>query len=111
MFENEQLPHITIKAKPSEIQNWKNHPSVKRCFDKLFKKVSPGESETYMSKILSKAFRDKDRRNIAKIKIAYAMRMCKIFLNPSNQYIQMSERMMKPKIVKNLVSFKAIINI
>ena len=56
MFENEQLPYIMNKATPSEIQNWKKHPSVKRCFDKLFKKVSPGESETHMSKILSKAF-------------------------------------------------------
>jgi hypothetical protein len=63
-----------------------------------------------MTKILNKAFKDrKEKKNIAKIKIAYAMGICEIFLNPDNQHIQMSEKVMKPRIVKNLVKFQTII--
>ena len=101
---------ITSNASPFEIQNWKRDPSVKQCHDKLFKKVIPGEPDTYMTKILNKAFKDKKvKKNIAKIKIAYAMGTCEIFLNPDNQYVQISEKIMKPRIVKNLVNFQIII--
>ncbi len=63
-----------------------------------------------MAKILNKAFKDrKEKKNIAKVKIAYAMSLCEIFLNPENQYIQMSEKITKPRIVKNLVKFQTII--
>jgi len=63
-----------------------------------------------MTKILNKAFKDKKvKKNIAKIKIAYAMKTCEIFLNLNNQYVQISEKIMKPRIVKNLVNFQTII--
>ena len=37
------------------------------------------------------------------------MGTCEIFLNPNNQHIQISEKIMKPRIVKNLVKFQTII--
>jgi hypothetical protein len=107
IFEKEQLRHITSNASPSEIQDWKRDPSVRRCYNKLFKKVIPGEPDTYITKIINKAFKEKkDKKNVPKVKIAYAMGTCEIFLNPDNQHIQISEKIMKPKIIKNLVKFQ-----
>ena len=63
-----------------------------------------------MTRILEKTFKDKkEKKNIAKIKIAYAMGTCEIFLNPDNQHVQISEKVMKLRIVKNLVKFQTII--
>ena len=63
-----------------------------------------------MTNILNKTFKDKkEKKNIAKIKIAYTMGTCAIFLNPNNRHIQISEKIMKPRIVKNLVKFQTII--
>lgn len=103
---NNKLPLINSNAMPSQIQKWKSDPLVKDCYDKLYRKITPGKSCTYMSKIIDKVW--KDKRNVAKVKIAYAMSICETFLNPAIQYIQMSERLTKAKIVKNLVSFKII---
>lgn len=103
---NNKLPLINSNAMPSQIQKWKSNPSVKDCYDKLYRKITPGKSCTYMSKIIDKVW--KEKKNAAKIKIAYAMSISETFLNPDNQYIQMSEKLTKSKIVKNLVSFKII---
>jgi len=70
----------------------------------------PRRLDTYMTNILNKTFKDKkEKKNITKIKIVYTMGTCEIFLNPNNQHIQISEKIMKPRIVKNLVKFQTII--
>jgi hypothetical protein len=33
------------------------------------------------------------------------MTACEIFLSPDNQYVQMNEKVTKPRILKNLVKF------
>jgi hypothetical protein len=92
---------IDAKATETEIKEWKNHPSVKRCYTNLFKKVN--NEETNMSMIIDKAWRDK--KNTPRIHIAYAISVCEVFLNPSNLIINMSEEVVKPYLTKNYVSF------
>jgi hypothetical protein len=56
-----------------------------------------------MSRIMEKL--RKENKSPSKIQIAYAISICEIFLCPYNQTIQINEGIVKPKIIKNLVSF------
>jgi hypothetical protein len=98
-----KLPSINTQASPSKIQEWKSKPEVKRCYNNLFKKIKDGQPTTYMSLIIDKL--RKENKNPSKIQIAYAISICETYLNPNNQNIQMSESIMKSKIINNLVSF------
>ncbi|UZO21735.1 uncharacterized protein OCT59_014122 [Rhizophagus irregularis] len=95
-----KLPSINTQASPSKIQEWKSKPEVKRCYNILFKKVKDGQPTTYMSLIIDKL--RKDNKNPSKTQIAYAISICETYLNPNNQNIQMSESIMKSKIINNL---------
>jgi hypothetical protein len=97
------LPSINTQASPSKIQEWKSKPEVKKCYNNLFRKVKDGQPKTYMSLIIEKL--RKENKNPSKIQIAYAIGICETYLNPNNQNIQMSESIMKSKIMNNLVSF------
>ncbi|UZO13785.1 uncharacterized protein OCT59_005272 [Rhizophagus irregularis] len=44
----------------------------------------------------------KENKNPSKTQIAYAISICETYLNPNNQNIQMSESIMKSKIINNL---------
>jgi hypothetical protein len=96
-----ELPPINAQASPSQIQEWKGKAEVKRCYEKLFKKADQSGS-TYMTKIIEKIWRE--RRNAPKVQISFAISICEIYLDPTNQVIQMNKHTMKPKITKNLVS-------
>jgi hypothetical protein len=97
-----KLPSINTQAIPSKIQEWKSKSEVKKCYNNLFRKVKDGQPETYMSLIIEKL---KENKNPSKTQIAYAIGICETYLNPNNQNIQMSENIMKSKIMNNLVSF------
>lgn len=98
------MPQVNTNYTPSKIEEWKRNPAVAKCYAKLFKKVSHEASETYMARIIDRVWKDK-KSKAAKVKIAYAISICETFLNPNYQNIQMSEKIMKPKIAANLVSF------
>ncbi|GBC53210.2 hypothetical protein GLOIN_2v1883439 [Rhizophagus irregularis DAOM 181602=DAOM 197198] len=95
-----KLPFINTQASPSKIQEWKSKAEVKRCYNNLFKKVKDGQPTTYMSLIIDKL--RKENKNPSKTQIAYAISICETYLNPNNQNIQMSESIMKSKIINNL---------
>ncbi|GES80734.1 hypothetical protein GLOIN_2v1735248 [Rhizophagus clarus] len=95
-----KLPSINTQVSPSKIQEWKSKPEVKRCYNNLFKKVKDGQSTTYMLLIIDKL--RKENKNPSKTQIAYAISICETYLNPNNQNIQMSESIMKSKIINNL---------
>jgi hypothetical protein len=90
-----------IKSEES-IREWKVRPEVKRCYKKLFKKVSEDQPSTYMTKIIEKIW--KEKKNALKIQIAFAISICEVYLNPDNHVIQINEQVMDSKIRKNLVS-------
>lgn len=55
-----------------------------------------------MSKIIEKLW--KVKKDASKIQVAYAISICETYLDPKNQIIQMNENVIKPKIIKNMVS-------
>ncbi|GBC08686.1 hypothetical protein RclHR1_08300002 [Rhizophagus clarus] len=54
----------------------------------------------YMSLIIEKL--RNENKNLLKILIAYTISICETFLNPENQDIHINEKLLKPKIIKNL---------
>jgi hypothetical protein len=102
------LPHINSNALPSEISGWKRNPIVKKCYKLLFKKTNDDDSETHMTKIINKIW--KNKKDAPKVQIAYAISVCETILNPKILRIQISEQSVKPKILKYLVSFKIAMN-
>src|SRR5438045_4037557 len=93
-----ELPHINSNATPTQITEWKKHPSVKKCYRKLFQKITLGEPDTFMTRIIDKVWQEK--KNVAKVKIAYVISICENMLNPNNHYIQVSEKLVKAKKMK-----------
>jgi len=99
-----KLPLINAQTTPSQVQDWKKKLEVRECHLKLFKKISDDQPTTFMTKIIERLWRE--RKNTPKIQIAFAISICQTYLDPSNQIIQMNEYVMKPKIMKNMVSLK-----
>ncbi|GES94417.1 hypothetical protein GLOIN_2v1735248 [Rhizophagus clarus] len=95
-----KLPSINTQVSLSKIQEWKSKPEVKICYNNLFKKVKDGQPTTYISLIIDKL--RKENKNLSKTQIAYAISICETYLNPNNQNIQMSESIIKSKIINNL---------
>lgn len=104
VFGNE-LPHINSQDTPSQIQSWKNKPEVKRCYARLFKKVKADQPTTYVVKIIERL------RDPPRVQIAYAMSICETYLDPSNQTIQITEGLIKEKMIKHLVSLNLSLRI
>jgi hypothetical protein len=92
--------HLTA-PKELKISEWKNKLQVKLCFEKLHKKINDSD-ETYMSRIIQEL--NKEKKNILKVLIAYAVSICELVLNPQNLKIQISEKAIKPIYTKNLVN-------
>lgn len=103
VFGANELPSINTQATPSQIQKWKNTSGLKRCYQNLFKKINNNELTTFMSKIIEKLRSEK--RSPLKIQITYVISISETYLSPENQSIQINENIVKPKIIKNLVSF------
>jgi len=99
----EKLPPINSKPDAADIRHWKSHPGVKECFTKLFKKIDPLETDTYMTKILDLTW--KDKKQTPKNQIAFAISICQVILNPNNLFITISEEAVKLTLLKNIVSF------
>ena len=104
VFRDCKLPPINSNAKESEIKAWKGDVATKDCFKKLFKKIDPAKPETYMSKILQNLWKG-EKKNGAKVQIAFAISICEIVLNPDNPFVSINEDIIKPVLIKNLVSF------
>ncbi len=96
------IPLINSNLRETEIKKWKRNPSVKGCFNRLFKKIKNIGPQTYMSWIIQTL--RKRRKFLSKIQIAYAISVCEVLLNPHNLHIQVNESVIKPFLTKNLVS-------
>lgn len=97
-----ELPHINTQATPQQIKEWKDDVAVARCYRKLFRRINPNEPATFMSKIIEKL--RKDKKEPSKVQLAYAISISETYMCPDVQGILITESI-KPKIVKNLVSF------
>ena len=104
-FGENQLPTINMNASIIEIQSWKRSDKVKKCYTKLFSSMKEGQSTTYMAYILAKVWGSK---NVSRINITYTIVICKTFLNPKIEYIQISETVINLKFNNILISFHNI---
>ncbi len=101
VFGEINLPSINTKVSPAEIIKWKNHPSIRECYKRLFKPIkSKDETTTYMHCILQKLWPKTDLKNIPDVWIAYTVGTAEILLNPKIPNIQVSETKMKPRLKK-----------
>lgn len=102
--EHFKLSPINNNASESEIKAWKGDVVIKNCFKQLFKKIDPAKPETYMSKIIENLWKG-GKKNGSKMQIAFAISVCEIVLNPDNLFVSINENIIKPVLIKNLVSF------
>ena len=95
-----------MNASPAEISKWKRDPAVKRCHDKLFEQINEydGKTITFIVCIMEKVFINP--KKASNVLIAYAISFCDIFLDPANEYIQITESIIKEKFKEKLVSFR-----
>lgn len=103
VFRGSNLPTINSNFNTSDVRCWKAHDAVKKCHANLFKRVIPTVPDTYMSKIIDRVW--KDKRNTPKIQIALAISVCETILNPNNLVVSINEEVIKPTLLKNIVSF------
>lgn len=99
-----EVPMINLKAKESEIIQWKEGVIVKNSFSKLYKKIRQEDNETYMAAIIKYAFKKK-KKEATKLQIAFVMTICEVFLDPSHKTLLFGEDIIRPRLEKNLVSF------
>lgn len=99
------LPSISVNASPAEISKWKRDPAVKKCYDQLLEPINKYDDETltFMVRIMEKVFTDPNKAS--NVLMAYAMSVCNIFLDPTNEHIQITESIIKEQFEENLVSF------
>ncbi|RHZ87746.1 hypothetical protein Glove_30g67 [Diversispora epigaea] len=96
------VPPISIAAEASKISAWKKNPAISNSFQKLFDKVEEDKEDTYMTRIIKNVWPKK--KNIPNLQIAWVISIAEIILNPNNENIKISEEIIKPVLLKNLVS-------
>jgi hypothetical protein len=104
VFSELNLKTINSNSTETQIKKWKKSAELKKCHNKLFKKISSSEPETYMSRIIGKLW--KEKKNAPKIQIAFAISICETILNPNNLVIQVNEDKIKDLCMRNYVSFQ-----
>jgi hypothetical protein len=102
IFEVCKVPPISNVAKALEISAWKKKPAILNNFRKLFDRVEEDEEDTYMTRIIKNVW--PKQKKIPNLQIAWAISITEIFLNPNNESIKISEEIIKPILLKNLVS-------
>ena len=102
IFEVCKVPFISVAAKSTEICAWKKKPAVSNSFRKLFDRIEENEEDTYMTQIIKNVWPKK--KKIPNQQIAWAISIAEIFINPNNENIKISEEIIKPVLLKNIVS-------
>ena len=106
VFRSFQLPPFPCSTTVSESETieWKKNPIVKVCHNKLYKKINPNGTETYMTKIIDRLFKG-EKKKTSKVLIAFAISICEKLLNPDNRILSINEEVIKDSLSKNIVSF------
>lgn len=110
------LPPIKTNSKLQAILNWKQLPSVKRCYKKIFDKSDFPGNPTYMEAILNKVWSPTSSSKPPEQHVAWAISIIQTILNPKNCDITIKEDTIKHLVSNNLVSiynftFKNILKI
>ena len=102
VFGETNLPYINTNQSPKEISEWKKSPATRKAYTSLNTNI-PGQDIIYLNRILEKVFgKNKEERN--SIQVTFAVTLCYLILNPNKERIQISESLIKPRLLKNLVN-------
>lgn len=100
------LPSINTNAEASEIYAWKRSANVIECYNKLFKKLNDNpDSPRSITIIAEKVFSAKTYTNV---EFAFVIAICKTFLCPKYDSLQLKEKPMKSKVKYYLVGFRVL---
>jgi len=105
VFGEIDLPPISTNATPREIHLWKKSPSIKQCYEKLEQQINKDgglNTPTYISRILEKVWPDSSLASNKQV--AYAVSVCHVILDPTNDNIQITKSIIESKMKRNLVS-------
>jgi hypothetical protein len=92
VYGEQNLPPINANSTPIEIYRWKALPSVKKCFDNLFKPINDNIKDLYISRILGKVWNDYS--NAPMLHVAFAISVCYTILNSEIEHIIIDESIM-----------------
>ena len=102
-----QLRPIKSNAKSQEILNWKQLPSTKSCYKKIFDKSDFPGNLTYMEAILEKVWSPTSKP--PEQHVAWAISIVQTILDPTNGNIKISEDVIKYPLSINIVSFVTLL--
>jgi hypothetical protein len=97
------LPPIKSSSKLQVILNWKQLPSVKSCYKKIFDKSDFPGNPTYMEAILKKVWPSTSLKPPEQ-HVAWAISIVQTILNPKNCDLKITEDIIKYLLSNNLVS-------
>jgi hypothetical protein len=94
---------IKANSSPSEISKWKKSPEVAACYRNLFKKMKDdADSPLTISRIIERVFLEKE---FSKMEFSYVVAICRLFLSPKNNLLQLKETTIKSKVKRYMVGF------
>ncbi|CAB4406124.1 unnamed protein product [Rhizophagus irregularis] len=102
-----KLEVLITGQKSSKSVSWlvQQHRSIRETFTSRVKRLGINYCLLTL-RLVRQKFRNgklrKENKNSSKTQIMYAISICEMYLNPNNQNIQMSESIMKLKIINNL---------
>lgn len=109
VFGENVLPPIKNNSTPSEISDWKKNERVAECYKNLFNPVNENSRQLTISRIVEKVFPQEEMP--PNVQTAYVIAVCTTMLNPRYEKIIVTEKIIKSKMERFLVSLFNIINI
>ena len=102
VFGYERLPHLKSNAAAEEIIKWKESDEVANCFRSLFEINDSGV--LWVAVIARTAFTTTAVPTLSNEHCAFTLAVCDILLNPRSRNMICTEKRMKRRIEKYLVS-------
>jgi hypothetical protein len=96
------LRKIKSTAKSAAILKWKQHPSTKSCYKKIFDETDFPGNPSYMELILKKVWSSTSKP--PEQHVAWAISIVQTILNPKNGQIKITEDCIKNLLSINIVS-------
>jgi hypothetical protein len=103
VFGESQLDNIKTNSPSSDIAQWKMSSKTIKCYKNLFRNIM-GEEVSFMTRIFEKVWPSTE---VSEELSAYAIGVCEFMLNPKTDGIQMNEKVIKRKILKNRVNIRS----
>ena len=106
IFGENLLSPINLNASAADINQWKSSANIRWCYDNLFQPMAEGSIVSYMARILERVW--PKAGTSSQTLMAYAISVCQILLNPDNNHIKITKKIIRKRFLINLVSFATL---